>query len=77
VSAAPPGVKAGSVVRSGGRTPPPSHTHRGATQKNPTTFPFFFLLRHILKPKKNKTTPTQSHLKKNHPNTHNASYRFP
>ncbi|MGS6229847.1 hypothetical protein, partial [Enterobacter intestinihominis] len=31
VSAAPPGVKAGSVVRSGGLTPPLSHTARGPT----------------------------------------------
>ncbi|MGS6449789.1 hypothetical protein, partial [Enterobacter intestinihominis] len=54
VSAAPPGVKAGSVVRSGGLPPPPSHTPRGATKKKATTFAFFFLNRDILKPKKNK-----------------------
>ncbi|MGS6209326.1 hypothetical protein, partial [Enterobacter intestinihominis] len=54
VSAAPPGVKAGSVVRSGGLTPALNPTERGPTQKNPNTFAFFFLLRDILKPKKNK-----------------------
>ncbi|MGS6497676.1 hypothetical protein, partial [Enterobacter hormaechei] len=42
VSAAPPGVKAGSVVRSGGLTPPHNHTQKGEKQKKPTTIPFFF-----------------------------------
>ncbi|MGS6279329.1 hypothetical protein ACVGV7_23010, partial [Enterobacter intestinihominis] len=54
VSAAPPGVKAGSVVRSGGLTPALYHTGWGATLKNPNTLAFFFLLRFILKTTKNK-----------------------
>ncbi|MGS6365962.1 hypothetical protein ACVGXF_24425, partial [Enterobacter hormaechei] len=42
VSAAPPGVKAGSVVRSGGLTPAHTHTEWGPTKKNAKTFPFLF-----------------------------------
>ncbi|MGS6290061.1 hypothetical protein, partial [Enterobacter hormaechei] len=42
VSAAPPGVKAGSVVRSGGHPPAHSHTEMGATKKKATPFPFLF-----------------------------------
>ncbi|MGS6342569.1 hypothetical protein, partial [Enterobacter intestinihominis] len=58
VSAAPPGVKAGSVVRSGGLTPAHSPTVRGQTLKNATRLPFLFFLRDILKPTKTNTNHT-------------------
>ncbi|MGS6222982.1 hypothetical protein ACVGW2_14115, partial [Enterobacter intestinihominis] len=54
VIAAPPGVKAGTVVRSGALTPPPYPTEIGAKQKKPNTLAFFFLITYFLKTKKNK-----------------------
>ncbi|MGS6466908.1 hypothetical protein ACVGXT_26200, partial [Enterobacter intestinihominis] len=58
--AAPPGVKAGSVVRSGGLTPALSHTESGATKKKPNTFPFFFLHGVFLKTKKTKNNTNRT-----------------
>ncbi|MGS6212249.1 hypothetical protein, partial [Enterobacter intestinihominis] len=49
VSAAPPGVKAGSVVRSGGPPPPPTPTPTGPTKKKTNTFLFFFFIIYIFK----------------------------
>ncbi|MGS6572933.1 hypothetical protein, partial [Enterobacter intestinihominis] len=56
--AAPPGVKAGSVVRSGALTPALTQKDRGAKQKTGHRFPFFFLYRYSFKPKKMKNTNT-------------------
>ncbi|MGS6405788.1 hypothetical protein, partial [Enterobacter intestinihominis] len=58
VIAAPPGVKAGTVVRSGGPTPAPNHTDTGEKKKKTNTFTFFFLNKHNFKTKKKKNKPT-------------------
>ncbi|MGS6450261.1 hypothetical protein, partial [Enterobacter intestinihominis] len=60
VSAAPPGVTAGSVVRSGALTPALSHTAWGETLKNATRVAFLFYLCVFLNAKNTKNTHTRT-----------------
>ena len=60
MTAAPPGVKAGSVVRSGALTPALSHRERVQILKTATRLPFCFYLRESLNAINRNTTHTGS-----------------